>query len=138
MRKILFLCTGNMNRSWAAHMIADEMLLDDIESAGTGKTCGGKKPNKMMVDALARRYYPWTVNRKSKKVTEDLLDWADVVVCLAAVHRRKIIEQFGLTYASKCVMFMPDGSDVPDPHFSKDPADFDSVVDSIISNMRQF
>jgi protein-tyrosine phosphatase len=132
---ILFVCTGNLNRSYAAHAIYQELKDGNVESAGTGKTAGGKLANKKMREALMRAGYAIPV-RKSLKLTQELLDWADVAVCMADVHRQKIIEQFGLTSAAKCVIFMSDGSDVPDPHFSKDPADFDRVVKQIADNIK--
>jgi protein-tyrosine-phosphatase len=143
MKKVLFLCTGNMNRSYAAHVLATDYLLDEVDSAGTGRTCGGKLANKKMREALERIEYPLDhlsslLYRKSKKLTQELADWADVIVCMAEIHRKNVIAQFGLTYAEKCVIFMPDGSDVPDPHFSKDPADFDRVIKLIQDNMRDF
>lgn len=137
MKHVLFLCTGNLNRSYAAHAIAQELLADyEIDSAGTGKTAGGKIANKKMREALLRQQFVLPI-RKSKKMTQELLDWADVVVCMADVHRRKMIEQFGLPFLSKCVMMDPDG-DIPDPHFSKDDEDFDIVVNMIQDNMRDF
>lgn len=140
MKNVLFLCTGNLNRSYAAHAIALEYLSPNqyfVDSAGTGQTAGGKLANKKMREALVRRCYAIPC-RKSKKLTQELADWADVIVCMAEVHRKNVIAQFGLTYAEKCVIFMSDGSDVPDPHFSKDPADFDSVVKLIQDNIREF
>lgn len=90
------------------------------------------------MESLLRNGAGLLMGRKSKKLTQEMIDWADVIVCMAEVHRKNVIAQFGLTYAEKCVIFMPAGSDVPDPHFSKDPADFDHVVKLIQDNMREF
>jgi protein-tyrosine phosphatase len=140
MRNILFLCTGNLNRSYAAHAIALEKLDDKqfiVESAGTGKTAGGKVANKKMREALMRHHFALPL-RKSRKLTQDDIEWADVIVCMAEIHRKNVLAQFGWDGVMKCVMFLPDGDDVPDPHFSKDDAEFDMVVQTIEDNMREF
>jgi protein-tyrosine phosphatase len=137
MKKILYLCTGNLNRSYAAHAIAQERLPSsyEIDSAGTGKTAGGKSPNKRMRDALLRKGYAVPL-RKSKKLTEELVDWADVIVCMGQIHYERVMFEFGFNASMKCVIFL-ENDDVPDPHFSKDDAYFDHVVQLIEDNIKE-
>ncbi|PYZ96095.1 hypothetical protein CR205_17145 [Alteribacter lacisalsi] len=96
MKNILFVCTGNTCRSPAAEAVyrkkAKEASLEtDVKSAGMygmpgmGLSQGSR-------NALDERNIPHS--HQSQTVTEELLDWADLVLTMTQDHKRRLIEQF--------------------------------------------
>jgi predicted protein tyrosine phosphatase len=92
MKKVLMVCSGNLDRSPTAAMVLAEMCAPMwVASAGTER---------------------WAKN----KVTEELLDDADIICVMEDAHHRHIHEQFGPKHASKVVVL-----DVPDNYVCWDP-----------------
>lgn len=93
---ILFICTGNLNRSAAAHVILNSHGSDkyEVKSCGTGKVAPLKKeiPRKMRTALEGLGYDP--DNHRSQGISEELLYWADIVVVMGNVHRRFIADNF--------------------------------------------
>jgi protein-tyrosine-phosphatase len=95
--KILFVCTGNVFRSMSAEYCAKKYAEEhgieiDISSAGT--IAPPEKP------------FPKTINQllslgidprkhKQTKVTQEVLDTADVVIAMSTDHKRFLKEHFG-------------------------------------------
>jgi predicted protein tyrosine phosphatase len=85
MKKVLMVCTGNLDRSPTAAMVLAEMCAPLwVTSAGTE---------------------PWAKNQ----VSAELLDEADVICVMEESHRRHIIERFGDSHAEKVIVL-----DIPD------------------------
>ncbi len=85
MKKVLMVCTGNMDRSPTAAMLLAEMCAPMwVTSAGTE---------------------PWAKNR----ITLELVEEADVICVMEETHQRLICKRFGEAYASKVVVL-----DIPD------------------------
>jgi len=85
MKKVLMVCSGNLDRSPTAAMVLAEMCAPMwVASAGTER---------------------WAKN----KVTKELCEEADVICVMEDAHHRHIHEQFGPEFASKVVVL-----DVPD------------------------
>jgi protein-tyrosine phosphatase len=139
MKRIVFVCTGNLNRSPAAELIYNTKALRKnfpmATSAAVSEKSKGRITNKKMRDALdsaGYRYY----NIRSKPIDRAMIDAHDMVIYMADVHRRKMVEKFGMDIIPKLRPitdfheFMK-GEDVPDPHFSKDPAAYRKVIDII-------
>ncbi|HYB91429.1 MAG TPA: hypothetical protein VEC38_10320 [Candidatus Binataceae bacterium] len=85
MKKVLMVCTGNMDRSPTAAMVLAEMCAPMwVTSAGTES---------------------WAKN----KVSLELVEEADVICVMEDAHRRFILSRFGDSHAEKVVVL-----DIPD------------------------
>jgi predicted protein tyrosine phosphatase len=85
LKKVLFVCTGNLDRSPTAAMLLAEMCAPMwVTSAGTES---------------------WAKNQ----VSLELIEEADVICVMEDAHRRFIHERFGDSHAQKVVVL-----DVPD------------------------
>jgi predicted protein tyrosine phosphatase len=92
MKKVLMVCSGNLDRSPTAAMLLAEMALPMwVTSAGTER---------------------WAKNQ----VSAELLEEADVIFVMEHAHHRTIIERFGDAYESKLVVL-----DVPDNYVCWEP-----------------
>ena len=85
MKKVLMVCTGNMDRSPTAAMLLAEMCVPMwVASAGTE---------------------PWAKNQ----VTSDLVEEADIICVMEEAHQRFIRDRFGDACAAKVVVLgIPD------------------------------
>jgi predicted protein tyrosine phosphatase len=80
MKKVLVVCTGNLDRSPTAAMVLAEMRVPMwVTSAGTE---------------------PWAENR----VTQELVEEADVICVMEESHLRAIRDRFGDSHAEKVVV----------------------------------
>ncbi|MGH7932042.1 MAG: hypothetical protein ACREQN_02625 [Candidatus Binataceae bacterium] len=87
MKKVLMVCTGNMDRSPTAAMVLAEMCAPMwVTSAGTE---------------------PWAKNQISLELAAE----ADVICVMEEAHRRAIRDRFGATLAEKVVVL-----DIPDSY----------------------
>jgi predicted protein tyrosine phosphatase len=85
MKKILMVCTGNLDRSPTAAMVAAEMRVAAwVASAGTES---------------------WAEN----PLTRELVEEADVICAMEEQHRRIIVNRYGEAHAAKVVVL-----EVPD------------------------
>jgi predicted protein tyrosine phosphatase len=85
MKKVLMVCTGNMDRSPTAAMLLAEMCAPMwVTSAGTE---------------------PWAKNQVSLEMVEE----ADVICVMEEAHQRLIRGRFGEAHASKVIVL-----DIPD------------------------
>jgi|SRR5712671_507433 predicted protein tyrosine phosphatase len=85
MKKVLMVCTGNMDRGPTAAMLLAEMCAPLwVTSAGTES---------------------WARN----KVTAELVEEADIICVMEEAHRRFILSRFGESGAAKVIVL-----DVPD------------------------
>ncbi|MDB5204144.1 MAG: hypothetical protein JWP09_172 [Candidatus Taylorbacteria bacterium] len=98
--KILFVCKGNMYRSQMAEAIAAKIIgKENVKSAGT-YTGAADEPEGLVLKDLSTIFKTGYENfdkfllfmkergcdigeNKTKKVTEDLVDWADIVIDMA-------------------------------------------------------
>jgi protein-tyrosine phosphatase len=114
MANVLFVCTGNINRSAAAHVILDNHNPGkyEVKSCGTGKVAplSYKIPNKMLL-ALGELGYDGS-NHRSQGLTLELLEWADSIICMGNVHVKRI-ETDHPQHSHKVTNWL-----VKDPHFA--------------------
>ena len=113
--KVLFVCTGNINRSAGAHVILESHNSEgkyEVKSCGTGKVAplNRKIPRKMRLALEELGYDP--NNHRSQGITESLLQWADSIVCMGNVHVKYIANNYP-EHSSKVVNWQVD-----DPHFA--------------------
>lgn len=90
---LLFVCTGNTCRSPLAEAMARAAaergrMAADCRSAGIA-TRGGAPPSEGSVEAARLRGLDLTGHR-SRPLSDELLDWADLVVCMGSSHARAI------------------------------------------------
>lgn len=88
--KVLFICSENRMRSPTAEAVFAEY--DDVEarSAGTNEDC-------------------------AVPVTDELLDWADVVLVMEEMHRSKLTRRFPEHVGDIAVLSIPDVFPFMDP-----------------------
>jgi protein-tyrosine phosphatase len=114
MPNILFVCTGNINRSAAAHVILHSHNPGKykVKSCGTGKVApsSSKIPRKMRLVLEELGYDP--NNHRSQGITESLVEWATVIVCMGDVHQKYIAEYYP-EHSHKVSNWL-----VKDPHFA--------------------
>jgi predicted protein tyrosine phosphatase len=91
MKKVLVVCTGNMDRSPTAAMLLAEMCAPMwVTSAGTER---------------------WAKNQ----LTPELIEEADVICVMEHAHRRDIVTRFGDAHGEKVVVL-----DIPDSYICWD------------------
>ena len=91
--KILFVCSANVDRSPTAEYIYKDREELEVKSAGTA------------------RYARTPVN-------EELLRWADVILCMENRQKRYIVEEFAGVVSHKTV----DSLDIPDVYYYLHPS----------------
>lgn len=89
---ILFVCTGNTCRSpMAAALLKNKKPNLHIKSAGIFAN-ENSAPNRHAVRALYE--YDIQLSHKSSQVTEDLLNWADLILTMTTNHVQSLILQY--------------------------------------------
>lgn len=128
---VLFLCHGNVNRSAAAEIIAKKMYPQhEYKSAGL-KTTDGKITAKKMRDTLEHNGYDGEGIR-STAVTQELVDWANVIFYMDNANEKRFIEQFGeMPKAEKLSNYIMGIDKIPDPAFAQGTAMHQKVIGMI-------
>ncbi|MDP8253427.1 MAG: low molecular weight protein arginine phosphatase [Candidatus Kaelpia aquatica] len=93
--KVLFVCTGNSCRSPIAAALLKKMAQEqglDIET----KSCGtaallGMEATKEAIEVLKREDIR-IFDHRSKPLTEELIDWADLILVMEERHRRSLLQ----------------------------------------------
>ncbi|WP_430790183.1 low molecular weight protein arginine phosphatase [Virgibacillus flavescens] len=88
---ILFICTGNTCRSpMAEALLTHKLPHSNVKSAGifAGE---GQQANQTALDALKEKNI--TLDHRSKSVTDELLDWADLILTMTTQHKQSLILQ---------------------------------------------
>ncbi|RYG71704.1 low molecular weight protein arginine phosphatase [Lentibacillus lipolyticus] len=87
--KILFVCTGNTCRSpMAEALLKHRMPSAEVQSAGIFAV-KGQRPNEMAMDVLKQKGV--SMDTASQPVTDELLDWADLVLTMTTQHKQSLI-----------------------------------------------
>ncbi len=120
---ILVVCSGNINRSAIAEYLFRANGYLHIDSCGLGKTAAkGLKMAKKMRDLFTEDF-----NHTSKRITPEMVEWADVVLCMGPGQVRKVNKLFN---TDKAELF--GGSKVDDPHFTNNHKDVADHIEDVI------
>ena len=115
MKKILFICTGNTCRSPMAEGLCRRELerrgIHDIECISAGLSpFEGEAPSENAVEAMKEIGVDIS-SKRSQPVTYDLLNSADLVVCVSDKHQRVLTPY--LSVIKKCIVL---GEGISDPY----------------------
>jgi protein-tyrosine phosphatase len=145
-KKLLFVCTGNICRSPTAEGIARHFIqrsglegLVEVDSAGIQGYHAGEAPDPRTQKAAAQRGYDLSTLR-ARKI--ELLDYQrfDLVLAMDHGHLVAMRKQCPEVYLPRLAMFMsfahnPEYDEVPDPYYGG-PRGFDVVLDMCESAVR--
>jgi len=142
MKKVLFVCLGNICRSPAAHGVFQSLITSkglseslSVDSAGTSNLHVGHKPDKRMKAAAAKRGF--SLESKGRQFTRSDFEEFDFIVvmdqsnyddCKAIALKREHLEKIVLMSD-----FTPSFTqkDVPDPYFGEEDG-FELVLDMVV------
>ena len=140
-KKILFICMGNICRSPSAEAVFTQLLKSKgedqfyyVDSAGTLSYHAGSKPDRRSMLAAAKRGLNMSHLRARQVVSEDYekFDW---LVVMDEDNRDNLIKMFPAQQQDKVVSMMRFAKDssydeVPDPYYGG-TAGFERVLDLI-------
>lgn len=90
--RILFICTGNTCRSPMAEALLKHKFPDaKVQSAGLFAG-GNQQMNQHAMDVLKSRAI--SLDHRSQPVTNELLNWADLVLTMTTQHKQSLILQY--------------------------------------------
>ena len=118
---VLFVCHGNINRSAAGEIILKKIKPDwSIRSAALKNTKGGEITAKKMRDALTELGYDGAGIR-STPVSQEHVDWADVIFYMDNSNENKLREKFGeeVFKKAKRISSLINVPKIPDPNFAQ-------------------
>lgn len=137
MKRILFVCTGNICRSPTAEAVlrhhATGMNIE-IDSAGTHGYHIGDMPDPRTIARAKMRGYDLTALR-ARKVTREDFNTYDLILAMDRSHHEALIAMAPPGSSAEIVLFMEyapaSGYDeVPDPYYGE-TEDFDIVLDLV-------
>ena len=134
MKRILFVCLGNICRSPLAQAIAEDFALKhhldlEINSAGTGHWHVGEAPCENSILVAQQRGLN-IAHYKAQQVTKKDFSYYDVIVGLDQSNIQNL-KALGCKNPLKLGDFGFNGEDVPDPYFFDGFEGFDKVFDMI-------
>jgi len=120
MKKILFVCLGNICRSPLAEGVAKKYIQErgldmDADSAGTGSWHIGEPPCEGS-QKIAKIHGIDISSYRARQVTPEDIEKFDIIVALDAKNLADL-KRMGAVNVRKLGEFGYDGADVPDPYF---------------------
>lgn len=139
MKKVLFVCTGNICRSPTAEGVARHFIATgglegrvEVDSAGTQGYHVGEPPDPRSQKAAARRGYDLSALRARKLEPADYQHF-DLLLAMDRGHLERMQRDCPPVYRAKLALFMSfaeraEFDEVPDPYYGG-PGGFDAVLD---------
>ncbi len=132
MTSVLFVCLGNICRSPTAEAVfraRSANLGIAIDSAGTGAWHAGEGPDPRSRAEGERRGYSFEGQTAREVTVQDFYDF-DFILAMDASNLSDLRDLRPNDSQANLSLFLPDGSDVPDPYYGG-PEGFSRVVDLI-------
>ena len=121
---ILFVCTGNVSRSFLAEMLLENEIralqAGGIEVSSSGlHAYPGSPPDPNMVNFLLKRGIA-VKPHESKQVTDEHVEWADLIVVMEKYHIERMMQSWPEAFKKVTLLsqFAYQGrheDDIPDP-----------------------
>jgi protein-tyrosine phosphatase len=139
MKKVLFVCTGNICRSPTAEGVMKKMVSDMglevlVESAGTHDYHVGNAPDTRAQKHARARGYDLSAQRARQVRLEDF-DRFDMILAMDRGHLRALQKLAPARHHAKIRLFV-EGRDVPDP-YDGGPDGFEQVLDLVEAQCRR-
>jgi len=133
MRKVLFVCTGNICRSPTAegvlrHMAQEQGIELEVRSAGIGDWHVGSPPDERAQYHASGRGYDLSAQRARQVAAGDFEEF-DLIIAMDRGHLRSLERMAPGAHRHKVRLLVP-GSDVPDPYYGG-PEGFEKVLDLV-------
>ena len=109
--KVLFVCTGNINRSAAAVILARNYTGWEVKGAALNLK-SGRPMSRRMRDLLGLNIN----DHRSTAISTELIDWADILVGFQPSHVKQLTERTSKPVYS-IVRWLDGETKVPDPQF---------------------
>lgn len=138
MKKVLFVCLGNICRSPTAEAVFRKMAKDanlavEIDSAGTIATHAGEQPDTRSMAHGKRRGYSFS-GQYSRKIKQRDFQYFDYIYAMDRSNYGDLISLCPPELQSKVALFLSLSDDpeqeVPDPYYGGD-AGFEKVLDLV-------
>ena len=141
MKRVLFVCLGNICRSPTAHAVFEKLLHDkglagriEVDSAGTGDWHVGHPPDRRATAAAAHRGYDMSALRARQFEAGDFQRF-DYILAMDRNNLRDILALAPPDHAARVGLFLDyaqafDEQEVPDPYYGGD-AGFEHVLDLV-------
>lgn len=141
MKRILFVCLGNICRSPLAQAIAQDLAFKqsvelEIDSCGTGHWHVGEAPCENSIKVAAQRGLDIS-SYKARQVSMEDFSYYDYIIGLDESNVNNL-KNLGCKEVLKLGDFGHGGADVPDPYFFDGFEGFDRVFDMIESCVKEF
>lgn len=137
---ILFVCHGNINRSAAGEIILKQIKPEwVIKSAALKDTKGNEITAKKMREALGELGYP-NEGIRSTPISQELVDWADVIFYMDDSNRNKLEEKFGSIVLIKSLRLssLIGIPKIPDPNYAKGNELHKQVIKMLEESLKVF
>jgi protein-tyrosine phosphatase len=142
MKRLLFVCTGNICRSPTAegiarHVITARRLTLSVDSAGTHGYHIGEPPD-MRSTQTARRHGVDLSTLRARKIAPDDYHAFDILIAMDRGHLQWLEQRKPVTSRAELGLFMQLAGagvqDIPDPYYGAQ-ADFDQVFSLLSTHM---